>query len=68
MAEHYDDRTQDDGTAHHEADTLNRRERPDGMPRQPRPAHDDVGRAEAAGRSRWRFSSAVEAARHLGSR
>lgn len=32
------------------------------------PRIDELPRADAAARSRWRFSSAVDAARHLGNR
>lgn len=63
---HDDIPTEDETT--HDPRALAHQERREGMPRQPRPSHDDVGRADAAGRNRWRFSSAVEAARHLRSR
>ena len=63
MAEHQDERTADETGI----EPVMRRERRETLPPQARHTHDDLARGEAAARSRWRFSSAVEAARHLGS-
>ena len=65
MAEHRDDDPTHDDARGRAADPLTRRERREDLPRQSRRTHDDVGRAETADPSRWRFSDAVEAARHL---
>lgn len=63
MAEHQDERTADDTGI----EPVMRRERRETLPPQARHTHDDLPRADGEARNRWRFSSAVEAARHLGS-
>jgi hypothetical protein len=64
VADHREEQTAEADT---ETEPAGQRERRERLPHQTRHSHDDEPRGDVVRRSRWRFSSALDAARHLGS-